>query len=173
MQIQPAHNEFGKAVKFFRPQIALQFQAVKTATAKHSTINIEMANGVDRKYDWDNKTTVQVTLTELPSVCAAFLGLIPSTTHKYHGEDRNKGYEIVNQAEDRKMSLFSPAGRMFFNYTPQEAFFISEFCLDALIQNFEGMSKTDLMNLLKQTLARPTRASSSRHYQPQTDGQSR
>lgn len=161
MQIQPAHNEFGKAIKFFRPQVALQFQAVTSASGKHSTINIEMANGENRQYDWDDKITIQVTLTELPSVCASFLGLIPGIQHKFHSEQRNKGYEIVNNGEDRKMSIFSPAGRRFFNFTPQESFFISEFCLDALKKNFEDVSKTDLMNLLKQTFGRQARPSSS------------
>lgn len=167
MQIQPAHGEFGKAIKFFRPQMALQFQAVSSASAKHSTINIEMAPGENRHYDWDNKVTVQVTLTELPSVCAAFLGLIPATQHKFHGDERNKGYEIVNHGDDRKMSLFSPVGRRFFNFTPQEAFFISEFCLDALKKNFDDISKTDLMNLLKQTVGSPARPASQRRQQPQ------
>lgn len=154
MQLQRADGQFGKALKLFRPQVALQIQAVRTAKSNLSTVNIETAAGTAHTYDWQSKTTLQVSLAELPLVCSVLIGLVPSTTHKYHGEHKNKGYEIANHKSDRKLSVFSPSGRLFFNFTPVEGFYMAEFCLDALLLNFERMTKTDLMNLLKQTIAK-------------------
>lgn len=154
MQLQRADGQFGKALKLFRPQVALQIQAVLTEKSNASTVNIEAAAGAAHTYDWQSKTTVQVSLAELPLVCSVLIGLVPSTTHKYHGENKNKGYEVANHESDRKLSLFSPGGRLFFNFTPVEGFYMAEFCLDALLLNFERMTKTDLMNLLKQTIAK-------------------
>ena len=154
MQLQSADGQFGKALKLYRPQVALQIQAVRTEKDNASTVNIEMSAGTSHTYDWQGKTTLQVSLAELPLVCSVLLGLVPSTTHKYHGESKNKGYEVSNADANRKLSVFSPSGRLFFSFTPVEAFYMAEFCVDALQLNFERMTKTDLMNLLKQTVAK-------------------
>lgn len=55
---------------------------------------------------------------------------------------------------DRTLSVFSSHGRLFFNVTPVEGFYMAEFCLDALLLNFERLTKTDLMNFLKQTVVK-------------------
>jgi hypothetical protein len=156
MKYTPANGQFGEALTLFRPQVALQLQRVHPRNNEGlHTINMELAQAENFRADWENKLTVQVTMSELPKLAAVLVGLVPSVVNRYHGERNNHGYEVINTAESRVWSAFAPGGKRFFNFTPDEAFWLADFVLDALAANTRTTSTTDLMNLLRQTVARP------------------
>jgi hypothetical protein len=68
------------------------------------TLRIESAlstgkNGRITNYDWNNKTTIQLTKGELPVFIAVMLTLLPSCEYSNHGEDSTKGFMLEFQQD--------------------------------------------------------------------------
>lgn len=155
MKHVPASGKFGESMTLFRPQVALQLQRVHPEASPHlHSVNVELAPAESFKVDWDSGITVQVSLRELPRVASILIGLVPSTVYRYHGENKNRGYELLNTKESRSWSVFSPQGKLFFNFTHDEAFWLADFVMGALLANSRATSMTDIMNLLRQTVSK-------------------
>lgn len=160
MKVTPASTNFGKSISFFRPRVAMQLQAVKNKAQTHHVMNLEMATARNYKPDWDDKHQLQITFSELPAVCAVLLGLKDFIECKFHGEDKNHSYSITNQAGIVTFGCSRPADRLAFTLDSSnedlgaETFWATEFALNQLHLNCSNMTKSDLMNLLKQTMKR-------------------
>jgi hypothetical protein len=151
MQRQPASpdGQFGEALKFFRPQVACTVQKVSTRGGKDRTLNLELAPVLNREANWDEKTTVQVSSVELPRFCACLLRILPQVEFKYHGEHKNKSYQLQWQSGGGlRLDLSKPGKKQFIALTGDEVFWVADMAIDQLHHNVQTMSKTDLMNLL-------------------------
>jgi len=155
MKYKPASGKFGESLTLHHSNAALQLQRVHPKGQDHRhTLNVEIARAVSFEPNWADKLVIQVSLTELPEITAVLLGLLPGTQNKYHGENRNKGYEVTNTKDDRTWAIFEPGTKKFFNFTPEEAFWLADFALGALAANTHGRTLSDVMNLLKITYRR-------------------
>ena len=152
MEFTPETPPFGAAIKFYRPQVACTVQNVFSEKGQHPVLNIEMALCEKGKPHWDNKTVVQITIEELPRVCGCALRIISYVEYRYHGEHKNRGYSLHWSNEGNLViAVFSPAGKLYMNLTPEETFRLTDFILNRTHQGVSTMSKTDLMNLLHRT----------------------
>lgn len=154
MQFKPASadGQFGEAIQFFRPQVACSVQAVRTRKTNHCSVNVELCPVHNGDALWDQKLTVQVSSLELPRFCACMLRLVPRIQYKYHGEHKNKSYELQWGDEGGLTLAISTKGkRLFIAMTQDEVFWLSDMILDRLHQNVRAMSKTDLMNMLSRS----------------------
>lgn len=164
MKITPAGEKFGKTIHFYRANVGMSFQAVKNKANTHYVMNINMAKGHDSKYDWDDKHEIQITYAELPSVCAVLLGLKTGVEFKFHGQDKKHSYSVTNNKGVITFTCSRPKQKLFFTLDDKasdieaESFWLTEFMLDRLHMNCSNMTKTDLMNLLKQTVKRSSPA---------------
>ena len=152
MEFQQANGQFGAAIKFYRPNVACTIQNAISRAGEHPVINIEMAWSKNFKPDWDNKLVVQVTMEELPRLCACALRMKRGVEYKFHGDGKNHGYSLHWNEDQLVLSASSPGRKHYLNFTPEEAFRFSDFVLERLHQGVTPMTKTDLMNLLHRTV---------------------
>jgi len=76
---------------------ALDFKPSETRAGIH-TISIEGAKLIsEKKFDWNDKVSIQITRAELPMVAAVFFAKIESCKFANHGADKTKGFEIKCQ----------------------------------------------------------------------------
>ena len=95
---------------------AVEIAADKTAKG-WNTIRLEAAAKLptqDKKYDWNNKVSIQITKTELPCVVGVLLGYMKSCQFKNHGGDANKSFLIENQGKHFSSRLANNPRRLFF-----------------------------------------------------------
>lgn len=72
------------------------------------TVSLEAASSIGvRKFDWKNKTIIQITQSELLPLIAVLLGIRQGYDGKNHGTQSNKGFNFKWQNQDSNLSLFS------------------------------------------------------------------
>lgn len=70
------------------------------------TVMLEGASAIgERKFDWQGKTAVQITKTELLPVIAVLIGIRESFEGKSHGIQKNKGFAIKWQQNQRDNTM--------------------------------------------------------------------
>ncbi len=73
---------------------AIEMKPSLTQSGWH-TVMLEGANSIgERKFNWQDKTAVQITKTELLPVIAVLLGIRKEFEGKAHGPNKNKGFSI-------------------------------------------------------------------------------
>jgi Predicted membrane protein len=90
------------SVKVHGGRAALTLEATQTRR-REPTVMIEAAAMLDRTartYDWKNKIAVQLTPTELQHVTCLMLGLIQEVKFQNHGQEQDKWFSIVRQANE-------------------------------------------------------------------------
>lgn len=108
-----ANEEFGEGIKFYgdwagdpvyRTALNLQYVASRSGSL---TLHIEICPIPERGQSpsWADKVTLQLTSTELVSVCSALLGYRRTAKGAYHGDSRNKGFQVSSNPS--KGALFS------------------------------------------------------------------
>jgi hypothetical protein len=70
------------------------------------TVLLEAASAIgERKFNWQDKTAIQVTKTELLPVIAVLLGIRESFEGKSHGTAKNKGFSVKWQQNQRDNTM--------------------------------------------------------------------
>lgn len=91
-------REYAQQAKAFGGKAALCVEADAARFRDTPTVRFELALAVaEKEYDWGNKLSIQVTRTELPNVCAVFLGMLPRYEMKNHGPDSSKWLSMEHQ----------------------------------------------------------------------------
>jgi hypothetical protein len=140
---------------------ALQFKPTGTRisdTRKFSsqTIMIEGAMRLDpnnprnRAYDWAQKISVQVTLSELPIVIGVLLGLAPSCQFSNHGRENDKAFNFELQENKHFFVSVMQGGKNAVGVQVPlvDAMQIGHLALSQYLQNFPGInSETALRNI--------------------------
>ncbi len=121
-----------------------------------STVSLQGALAKSpRVYDWDNKIIISVTEMELPAIACVLLGLLSSCAFANHGQQKNKGFKIENQAGKIFFQLFEkgkPA--VGVPVSPADAYKMASITLKQLQHNTPWLTITDTINVLRLTEAR-------------------
>ncbi|MCP4058167.1 MAG: hypothetical protein GY738_12790 [Pseudoalteromonas sp.] len=134
----------------YSKRAALQFKLSETRKSQgrnfsFDTIMIEGANRInpndpkDKRYNWNDKLSVQVMLTELPIVIAVFLGIAPSCQFMNHGQNKDKGFNFERQNDGLFASVFHKGGSMAVKLDWPTTLNIGHFMLAQYTANFEGL----------------------------------
>lgn len=144
----PRAAEYPKSIHVYAKRYALCFEADQTKGGVH-TVAIDAANAIgERKYDWPNKTRIQMTEAELPVVMAVFLGMVRSAEYKNHGPQKDKGFSIEDQQQKLFLKVFSPDGVKAVPIIPEDAFRVSALMLEQAKKNNPDLSGTDIIAML-------------------------
>lgn len=115
------------------------------------TISLDGAPSIGtRKYDWKNKTRIQMTRAELPIVTAVLLGFLPRCEFKNHGPQSDKGFSIEDQGDKLFIKIFAKETPVkAVPVTPEDAFEVAKLFMRQLRKNAPWLSGQDVMNLIK------------------------
>lgn len=140
----------------YSKRAALQFKLSQTRKSQgrnfsFETIMIEGAIRInpndnnDKRYDWNQKLSVQIMLSELPVVIAVFLGLAPSCQFMNHGQNKDKGFNFERQADGLFASVFHKGGSMAVKLDWPATLNIGHFMLTQYAANFAGLGSDIIM----------------------------
>ncbi len=140
----------------YSKRAALQFKPSETRKSQgknfsFDTIMIEGANRInpndrnDKRYDWQNKLSVQIMLSELPIVIAVFLGIMPSCQFMNHGQNNDKGFSFERQGDGLFGSVFHKGGSMAVKLDWPTTLNIGHFMLSQYTNNFTGLSSESIL----------------------------
>lgn len=133
-----------------------------TTRKDQPTVRVEaaLATGYN-KFDWTNKIAVQLSVDELATVVAVFLGWVAKCEYRYHGEDRNKGFSIENQPGHMLVRL-NEGGEppRAIPVDPARAFAITSLLFDQLAANYPRLQQDALLNVLRFSVGRLANKSS-------------
>lgn len=123
-----------------------------------ATIRLEAAKAIgERKYDWGNKITIQLTRDELPCVAAVFLGILPRTEGKNHGvgDQQGKGFEIEHQGNKLFIKVFAPQKPpCAVPVSPEDAFTVAGLLVRQIRKGKPWLSGNDIMAMLRAIIGR-------------------
>jgi len=146
-------------IKIFGKSFALNVFPTRTKKGWH-TLTLEAAGKPhnsapnDRRYDWQNKTVIQLTMTELPVVTALLHSLLPSVSYSNHGQDNSKGFSIEKQERNFFVKLWAKDSGVRAIPVPfPEMALIANLALSQYTKNFENVS-SDMIFKNLQTMAR-------------------
>lgn len=122
------------------------------------TIRLEAAKAIgERRYDWSNKITIQLTRDELPCVAAVFLGILPNTEGKNHGvgDQQGKGFEIQHQGNKLFVKVFAPQKPpCAVPVSPEDAFTVASLLVRQIRKGKPWLSGNDIMTMLRAIIGR-------------------
>lgn len=133
---------------------AVEFRADFVRSGQAS-IAIDAASafpGDERKYDWQNRLSIQVTMPELPHVAAVLTGNLPRCEFKHHGAERNKGFVIERQNGHYVVKLFQSGNNKRMCVVPmnfEDAFYVGGIVLGQLRRNMPGIDGILLHSMLR------------------------
>lgn len=151
-ELASVEKSYGKSVHVYGTTGALCFQAGTTTDKSTHTLSIQGARANGRAFDWKDKIQLSVSRSELPIVTATILGINENCEFMFHGANKNKGYALTNQdsglfvrvLEKNKQAVAVPIDAT-------NLFYVSALFLEQIKKNFEGLSVSDLIGLLKLT----------------------
>ncbi len=148
------HPKNHEQLKVYNNQAQLTLQVDQTKKNYH-TIRMEASRKQGDSYDHQNKLSLQVSKEELPKFIATLMGWHQNLKGNYHGEDKVKGYELINKSEGIMVRLYSkefdPASLML---TSVNAFELCALAIRQLVKNHPGMKPAEVMAILRSTVGR-------------------
>lgn len=156
---QSAHNvqpaaapEFEKSVKIHGKAAALTIVASVTKKGIH-TLNIEGANGMGdgtKKFDWQDKTIIQITATEYRHLLAVLFGFIPFIEFKSHGPQKNKSISVKRQQNGFFFSI-NEGGKKpkAVPVSFDDAYLLGVYALDVFARNYPNIDSHCLLNTVQ------------------------
>lgn len=141
-----------KQIKSFGTKAALEFAVDATKSDWH-TMRLECAKKLpnsDKKYDWENRISVQITKHELPLVIGVLLGYLPSVKYANHG-DSNKGFSIENQGSNFFFKVNEVATKKLYVCPVPivEAHLMGMLALSQYAKNFDRMGCDAALSAIK------------------------
>ena len=131
---------------------AIQIETSATKGEWH-TINVESApkdqsDPAGMKFNWKNKTTIQLTKNELPVFIAVMLGMLPCCKFSNHG-NTNKFFEIENQGKSFYMKTGGSGLVLHTIPVPAvEGYLFGTLALGQYVRNFHGMTPEAAINII-------------------------
>lgn len=119
-------------------------------------VNVDAAEklpGADKKFNWNQKITVLITQSELPHFVLTLLGHRASFEADFHGGGR-KGFTIKSQDGGMFMTVFDQGRTCAVPITPEDSFYIVARACSHLLQDYPGLTATDLIQMMKLTVMR-------------------
>lgn len=133
-----------------------------TTRGDDPTVRLEAAAAIgERKYDWKDKVTIQLTRSELPYAAAVFLGLLPETQGKNHGIGDQAGKAFVLQHQGSKVfcKVMAPnKGVRAVPIEPADAFEVGALLVCQIRRSKPWLSGQDVVTMLKAIIARMSQA---------------
>ncbi|MDI4652624.1 MULTISPECIES: hypothetical protein [Pseudoalteromonas] len=156
-----SNAQFGKKFTFFRPQFAINFQAV-TSQKGLNTINIEIAPVDNKEARWRDKISLQLSDVDLFKYFYTFShGIYYTYESKYHGKDRNKSIRFNEHNKGCNISL-SDAGRVLhFNCSVGEWFYAQLLLLEQMLGHPLSVTEARELILLEKRKSKDARSKSS------------
>ncbi len=141
-------------VRVYGAKAALTFEEDVTQGGFH-TVALDAAIALKpREYNWSQKTRIQLTRQELPTVIAVIAGIVPQAEYANHGADKNKGFSLEDQGDKVFVKVFAPEGVKAIPIAPEDSFAVLALMMRQLAKNHPGMTTADLFTVLQPTLAR-------------------
>lgn len=125
---QPESQAFGVGIKFYADwhsdpalRTGLHIQYTQTRGGQ-STVDVEIAPIAQsgQSPNWSEKIRLQLTRAELVAVCAVLLGVRKSTNGSYHGNARNKGFQVHSNPTKGSLFALSEKGRQLRHMVDQD-----------------------------------------------------
>lgn len=119
--------------RVFGSRSAFKFEVIKNA-ARVDVISVDAAPMVNGSADWELKVTFQITPVEQPTLLCFLLGLVPRFHAQYHGTNRDKSFEIVNQVERGSLyaKVWQAGDQISIELPADKAFLLSALALKVL-----------------------------------------
>lgn len=140
-------------VHVYGSKAALCFEPTMSAS-KFPTVKVDAAlknqGGDERSFDWQNKTTLNLTREELVTVTTAMLGFIPQAAGQYHGPAKNKGFRVANQGQNFFFEMSEgnkPKKGIQVGVT--DAYYVTNLLLRQLQNASPWMTIADVVNMLR------------------------
>lgn len=156
-------NDFGASLKFYADwsgepsaRTGLNVQHV-ASRAGSLTLNLELAPILEARQspDWQQKTTLQLSPSELVDVCAVLLGYRRTTKGAYHGPARNKGFQAHSNPAKGAMIALSEQGRILKHLLNQsDRACLAAFVLNRVAESW-GMNAQAALMVLERTETLP------------------
>lgn len=144
--------EFEKGVKIHGKNSALTIVASLTKKGFH-TLNIEGANGLGdgtKKFDWQDKTIIQITATEYRHLLAVLFGFIPFIEFKSHGPQKNKSLLVKRQPNGFFVSINEGGKRpKAVPVSFDDAYLLAMYALDVFARNYPNIESHCLINTIQ------------------------
>ncbi|PKY09724.1 hypothetical protein B1757_13430 [Acidithiobacillus marinus] len=118
----------------------------------HYTVNIEAAKiveGAERKYDWSDKITLQLTRAELPTVAAVFYGYMDACTFASHGPAKDKGFSLERKDGGIIARVNATGKSMAVKISPPDIFQMGAILTRQLLKETPWMDSYMLEKLLR------------------------
>lgn len=139
-------------IKSHGTKSAIQIETSSTRNDWH-TISVESAHKDENdktgmKFNWKNKTTIQLTKNELPVFIAVMLGMLPGCKFSNHG-NTNKYFEIENQGTHYFMKTGGTGLKLNALPVPAvEGYLFGTLALGQYVRNFHGMTPEAAINII-------------------------
>lgn len=133
------------SIKVHGGKAAIEF---KTDTTRKGvkTIRIEAAQGANKKFNWTDKISIQLTHTGLIDIISAFLFIKPVVELKHYGANNDKSIKVeYQQGRQGGGKLFVQVSQIGKNMLGvpvpiNEAVRIGQFALDQYLKNYDRLS---------------------------------
>jgi len=139
-------------VHVYGNKAALCFEPTMSAS-KFPTVKIDAAlksQGGGRSFDWQDKTTLNLTREELVTVTAALLGFVPEAVGQYHGPAKNKGFRVVNQGQSFFFEVSEgQKGKRGLPVGATDAYYVTNLLLRQLQNASPWMAVTDVVSMIR------------------------
>lgn len=113
---------------------ALDFKVSDTRRDADPTISIDGAPALAKnKYDWSKKTTLQITINDLPSVACVFFGLLKEVELRHYGANNDKSLKLVHQGDKVFINMFAKDFAVQVPVFPGDAFQVRNLFLRQLL----------------------------------------
>lgn len=129
---------------------ALDFKLSETRRDASPTISIDGAPAQGKNnYDWSKKTTLQVTLNDLPSVAAVFFGLMKSIELRHYGANNDKSIKLEHQGDKIFVQMSATEFSVQVPVPPGDAFQIRNLFLRQLMAKHPEVGVEGILANLK------------------------
>lgn len=129
---------------------ALDFKLSETRRDSDPTISIDGAPSVGKnQYDWSKKTTIQITLNDLPSVAAVFFGLLKEVELRHYGANNDKSLKLQHQGNKVFINMFATDFAVQVPVFPGDAFQIRNLFLRQLMAKHPEVGVEGILANLK------------------------
>lgn len=161
---QPVNNDFDSGAQersrpkdspesfhIFGGKGALTVEADLTRGEAH-TIAIDAAKSIgNRKYGWNDKIRLQLTVNELPEFAAVLFRYQSKCKFESHGQNNDKGIEIQWQDKSSPMfiKVFATGHMVPVPVTRPDIFKMQALVVRVLRKEYRGLDGTSLMRMLK------------------------
>lgn len=141
-------------LKVFGGKAALEFYETATRAKVGGkgwqTIQIDAAFKLQgrEEFDWNNKSIIQITRTELPVFIAVMLGIREKCSYHSHGPNKDKGFDITRQQDKGSVFFRVHEGKGSTKAVPidmVEAIMIGHMALAQYLSNYDGRISADVV----------------------------